>query len=235
MYLDESFIWSLGFFSRFGLLLFENRVWRSFKSLSFPSYLLFPTIPVSQMQNLLYSLKKSLILGKLPVGTLKYEREVFLMKWSTDMMFSRKIRNFSKSVVFGCLKVFSDFNSWVRSDQIDSRTVKFLFVNYPIHVSNCRLEHAHLHCNLAFLKKCTIFWVGIGRNCECLKFQLTKMFSNVARILIWNGFVHFGPCFPSASNPYTSKLHQKHTGYFISRIWQMYFNIFLNQNEKYVG
>ena len=54
---DEIFILSLGFFSRFGLLPFENRVWRSARSFSFPSYLLFPTIPVSQMQNLLYSLK----------------------------------------------------------------------------------------------------------------------------------------------------------------------------------
>ena len=54
-------------------------------------------------------IEKSFILGKLHVGMLKYEKEVFLMKLSTDMMFSRKIRNFSKTVVFGCCKVTSDF------------------------------------------------------------------------------------------------------------------------------
>ena len=57
-------------------------------------------------------IEKSFILGKLHVGMLKYEKEVFLMKLSTDMMFSRKIRNFSKSVVFGCPKVFSDFKDF---------------------------------------------------------------------------------------------------------------------------
>ena len=45
-------------------------------------------------------IENSYILGKLHVGMLKYEKEVFLMKLSSDMMFSWKIRDFSKSVVF---------------------------------------------------------------------------------------------------------------------------------------
>ena len=113
MYLGESFILSLGIFR---------------DSVSFPSKIAFEGLPDLSPFPVTYCshnpcipdaksavfIEKSFILGKLHVGMLKYEKEVFLIKLSTDMMFSRKIRNFSKSVVFGCPKVFSDLKKKTR-------------------------------------------------------------------------------------------------------------------------